>query len=386
MNVKSNERGSTLILLIGIVAALAIIFASLVVLTTNVLSNTSKERTHSKTFNIAEAGLDAGLYTLGHDWPSATTTFTPTVDATAFRSEFTTSEFPDPASGSFIDVKFYDNSDTNGDGAIDMNDAPRDVAGSALGKPDKLIFVDAQARVGTEVVRVRALAERQTAELDLPRGVVLYAGGELLMHGGGTPVGCEVLPEDAATVTAYVVGTMTPHGSADFSSQVIPDTTTKPSVESIFNPDVLNLLREVAIDSGRYYTTAAGAEAALSTGPLVYLQTNEAVTITANGVYNGDGVTFPVGAPQPPGILVVDGGSVTFHGTPKFYGLVYCTGAFVDIGNAEIHGMVISASGQTELGGSDQVVYNDNCIVNLPEVVTISAKVKKDSWRQLPPR
>ena len=254
------------------------------------------------------------------------------------------------------------------------------------GTPDKLIFVDSQAKVGNRVVRVRALAERLTAKLNLPRGVVLYAGGDLLMHGGGTPVGAEVLPPETTSVTAYINGTLTQNGSADFSTQVTPTQTGVPSVADVMNPEVLALIRDLAQDCGRYYTTAAAAEAALATGPLVYLKTSGAVTITANGVYNGDNVSFPVGAPKPPGILIVDGGSVTFHGTPSFYGLVYCTGAFVDIGNAEIHGMVISASGVTELGGSDQVVYNDNCIMNLDEIVTIAAKVKKDSWRQLAPR
>ncbi len=216
--------------------------------------------------------------------------------------------------------------------------------------------------------------------------MVLYAGGDLWMHGGGTPVGAEVLPPGATTVTAWINGTLTSSGSADFSTQVTPTTTGVPSVDQIMNPEVLGLLKDVAISSGRYYTTAAEAEAALATGPLVYLKTTGDVTITANGVYNGDNVSFPVGAPKPPGILVVDGGAVTFHGTAVYYSLVVCTGAFVDIGNAEIHGMVISAGGVTELGGSDQVVYNDNCIMNLDEIVTISAKIKKDSWRQLSPR
>ncbi len=165
-----------------------------------------------------------------------------------------------------------------------------------------------------------------------------------------------------------------------------PTQTGVPMLENMFNPEVLALLKEIAQDSGRYYTDAGAATAALATGQLVYFQATGAQTITANGVYNGDGVTFPVGAPKPPGVLIVDGADVTFHGTPVYYGLVYCTGAFVDIGNAEIHGMVISGSGVTELGGSDQVVYNDNCIMNLDEVVTLAAKVQKDSWRQLSPR
>jgi hypothetical protein len=377
MHRTRGQSGSTLIMLIGVIAALAIMSASLVVLVMNVNANTAAERTRAKAFNMAEAGLDNGLYVLGRNWPQYSTSTTPAIDTAAFRTEFNVAEFPGTSTP--IDVMFYDNLPTINQGTQwDSNG-------------DKLMWVDSQARVGNKTVRVRALVKQENANLNLPRGVVIYAGGGLTMHGGGTPVSVAPggLPPGATTVTAWINPPFTPHGSADFSSEVIRQSTGVPSVDDIISPDILALLKQTAIDSSpsRYFTSTAAAEAAMATGPLVYLKTTGDVTITANGVYNGDGMTVPnTTNPKAPGILIVDGGGVTFHGTGTFYGLVYCTTGFVDIGNATIKGMVISASGVSNLGGSDQIVYDDRIIVQLNNVITLAARVVPGTWRQLPTR
>jgi hypothetical protein len=160
-----------------------------------------------------------------------------------------------------------------------------------------------------------------------------------------------------------------------------------PPPNTIISPAVLDVLAQVAKDEGRYYTDVNAATAALYTGPLVYLKTTSDVTITANGVINGDGVSLPAGNVKPPGILVVDGGGVTFHGTPTYYGVVICSG-FVDTGNASIHGMVISLdpSQPSDIGGSEQIVFNDNVVMNVSKTIPLSAEVVPGTWRQLSPR
>ena len=379
MHRQWEQRGSTLIMLIGVIAAVAIMAASLVVLVMNVSANTAAERTRAKAFNMSEAGLDNGLYVLGKNWPKFSASTPPSIDASVFRTEFTVAEFPDPSAGGLpIDVVFYDNQDPATTVTWDENG-------------DKMMWVDSQARVGDRTARVRALVQQENANLNLPRGVVVYAGGGLKMHGGGTPVSVASggLPPGATTVTAWVNEPFTPAGSADFSAEVIRKSTGVPSVNDIISPDILELLKQTAINSApqRYYTTASEAEAAMATGPLVYLKTTGNVKITANDVYNGDGVTVPnTTSPKGPGILIVDGGGVTFDGTGTFYGLVYCTSGFVDIGHATIKGMVISASGISDLGGSDQLVYDDRIIAQLNNVVTLAARVVPGTWRQLPTR
>jgi len=381
----SSQRGSTLIMLIGVIAALAIMAASLVALVMNVRANTGHQRTQVNAFNVAEAGLDNGLYVLGRSWPNLPTSI-PAIDETQFRSQFAPNEVPQPTNGQkLVDVHFYDNLDP-----IDPL-----VHWDSLG--DKLMWVDAKATVGDRTARVRALAQAQNAKLNLPF-VAIYAGGGLWMHGGGTPVGVVpggLPPGGVSTVAAYYgekdgVPYLKQNGFADFSAQITPWPTVRvkgnvvPSANDLISPDMLTLLRETALDTGRYFTDERDAEKALGTGPLVYLKTTGDVKITASGTFNGNGVDAPSASnPKPPGILIVDGGGVTFDGTPTFYGLVYCTSGFVDIGHAHIIGMVISASGVSNLGGSDQVMYDERVRSSLDNVITVSARVVPGTWRQL---
>ena len=64
-----DQQGATLVLIIGVIAALAILAAAMVALTANVQHNTATHRTQSKAFNVAEAGLDAGQAALWVNWP-----------------------------------------------------------------------------------------------------------------------------------------------------------------------------------------------------------------------------------------------------------------------------------------------------------------------------
>jgi hypothetical protein len=177
MRREDLQRGSTLIMLIGVIAALAIMGTALVTLVVNVRANTGKQRTDVKAFNVAEAGLDNGLYVLGKDWPTYSTS-APAIDETVFGAQYPVDEFPRSTTGEkLIDVQFYDNQETI-DTSIHYDK-----------NTDLMMWVDAQATVGTKTRRVRALVQRKTAPIGLPRGVVLYAGGGVWMHGGGTPVG-----------------------------------------------------------------------------------------------------------------------------------------------------------------------------------------------------
>src|SRR5665647_2449148 len=71
MNTHSRvgQRGSSLILLIGVIAALALLVSALVVLTSNVMHNTARHRAQARTFNVAEAALDAAQAAAWVNWP-----------------------------------------------------------------------------------------------------------------------------------------------------------------------------------------------------------------------------------------------------------------------------------------------------------------------------
>ena len=87
---RDTQRGATLILLIGVIAALAILAATLVMVTVNAQDRTAADRTKTKAFNAAEAALDKSMYSIGMTWrrrpgasrgtrPASTPRFSPAV-------------------------------------------------------------------------------------------------------------------------------------------------------------------------------------------------------------------------------------------------------------------------------------------------------------------
>jgi hypothetical protein len=98
-------------------------------------------------------------------------------------------------------------------------------------------------------------------------------------------------------------------------------------------------------------------------------------------VINGDGM----GTNPPPGIVILLNGNLDFHGTPTLYDLVYVKGGYTDIGTATIQGMVF-CDGGADIGGSEQVMYNDYVRLNLNKAVTLSVKTVPNSWLELQPR
>ena len=106
-----RQAGSSLIMLIGVIAALAIMGATLVVLTGNVQSNTYNDRMKAKASSVTEAGLDVGMYELSAKWPEVLNggPVWSTTAQDAFRSKFSDTQFPDPKTGSFSAVTYFDN-------------------------------------------------------------------------------------------------------------------------------------------------------------------------------------------------------------------------------------------------------------------------------------
>lgn len=167
----TREDGSALILIIGVIATLAVLTTALVIMTGNLQSNTAGERQRNKAFNVAEAGLDAIQYTLGSSWPSQAD-MTPTIDTNDFRAQFVTSEFPDPQTGEFISVDYYDNLDpVDPNVHWDSND-------------DGIMWIESQANVGKKKARIRTEIERQVVGVQtIMPGVAVYSGGDITLTG-----------------------------------------------------------------------------------------------------------------------------------------------------------------------------------------------------------
>ena len=194
---RGRERGAGLVLIIGVVAALAISAAALVTLVGNVQHNSSDTRQHVKSFTVCEAGLDVGMPLLSSRWP-ATSTSIPVFDASAFRARFSTNQFPNPPSGPFITVSWYDNQD------------PVETAINWDQNGDGVLWMVSQANVGKRATRVVSLVQRNWFTMSLPRGIPLWAGGNLLSNGGGNnpKIRIEVPPPTGTVTTVHVGGTI----------------------------------------------------------------------------------------------------------------------------------------------------------------------------------
>ncbi|HJW74486.1 MAG TPA: hypothetical protein VJ787_02280 [Thermoleophilia bacterium] len=379
-----NEEGSALIILIGIVAALAIMAASIVVLTNNVTHNTYTDRMRVKAFNVTEAGLDAGMYTMSRDWPASQTSVDPFDAAwyTAFRGNFDAAQFPAPASGSFMAVSYFDDPpytapySASSPPTWDMNDNNR-------------LYVVVQGGVGPKAARIQAKVERTFFDMRLPRGIALYAGGNLLSNGAGSnpKIVVEVPPPVGTTTSVHVAGSIeesdvTQTGIAQFVGAQAS------SLTDIFPQSLVDGLVAMAKQNNRYFTSLNDAEASpvnpiwspsggLSGLTVIAPPTPTEVKVQGNTDLNSEMV---------PGIFMLMGGStLSWGGTAQFYGVIYSEGAVNTAhGTGDIHGMCIANTNE-ELKGTPNVRYNDNCIARLLNRWSLNVRLVPNTWRELRP-
>jgi hypothetical protein len=252
--------------------------------------------------------------------------------------------------------------------------------------------------------------------LGLPGDFVFYGAGDLWSHGGSVVFGVDPgsEPEEGEQIKAYVGSDYTNSGSAVASPMVVtyvagtaesmPNVfpgSTIPPLESVLNSGILETLRLAATATGNYYTsgtdvdekngftpTVPGDPESIEPMPpdttldnlsgLVYVDTSSDVNWEVKGQWN---------TPRRPGILVIDGAPLRVAGNSAcdYYGLVYLTHGTTDLGGMRVHGIVISASGQCELGGNQTLNYNRDVWENLNGTVTASVRIVPNTWRELPP-
>lgn len=384
-NSRGRQRGSSLILLMGVIAALAILVSAMVVLTTNVMHNTARHRAQASTFNVAEAALDAAQAAAWVDWPVVDTP-TPALPGD-FEAQFPASEFPRPSSGQFVTVHFYDDDGSGVTSPGMRTDVHSD--GDATVLPNNLIWIVAEANSGGRRAKVMALVEKITYTLTIKERVALYTDSDLITKGSGNqPVlGVDPPPDDPPPdfASAYVNGTVDQNGQSDVSGvDIDPDATT--TLTSIFPDEILLALIEKSQGDGKYFANAAIPAAAWSSDPRIIVVENGDVDLKdiADTETDANGADSIWSAAHP-GILIVLNGNVDCSGQKKkLYGIVYIMGGVLLTGNAEIHGMVL-AKGTIDLRGTRAVNYNQDVIANLNKPVIQSVRVRPGTWRELHP-
>jgi hypothetical protein len=394
MNRYRAQSGSSLITLVGVIAALAIMGAALVALTANVQGNTARDRTKTKSSSATEAALDVGLYELSANWPYAEGTG-PQWDSTAqaaFRDKFSTSEFPNPKTGSFSSVSYYDN-------------APYTSPYSAANPPlydangDNRVWIVAQANVGAAKTRIQVLAEITPFNATFPHGVALFSGANLLSNGGGTNPKITVeVPPSTGTVSVRVVGNPVGNPDAIDNTSVYDQShitgltgTSAGSVEDVIPPSLIEGLTILAKAHGRYFDGANAIDDALdspangnwSDGGVTGLTV---VKPTTPGTLRMPAKPDPTNTLAKPGILILLGGSnLDFQSGGSYYGVLYTQGT-VDkgAGTYTVHGMLVCDS-TADMRGTVNLMYNDAAIANLPTRFTSNVRMVANTWREIQP-
>lgn len=386
MTRRHDESGSVLVMVISVVGVLAILAGSLVLLTINVQGNTSRDRQKKMSFAVSEAALDASLFKLGESWPDATHPVTWTAqDQAAFRAQFDSTLFPDPPTGSFSYVIFYDNTDTNHDGLVGPGDANYDATG------DGIMYVEAQSGVGKRASRLQAQVQRVNWEGVVPRGIAVAADGQIVANNHKQPVGVEVQGDDQDYI---VIKSGVPIDEDVYQDDVVPQVVPTPVVDSVMDPGIIRDLIDIAKASGSYYAGNERPSSDAEWEGIVAIQTTGTVNMPNAGVFNSDGV----GTNKMPGILIVVGpdfpdaptsGGIDVNGNAEYWGLVYTDNDWRNTGTSEVHGMLLAKGTITtvavDMRGDRDVLYNDNCIVNLNLMIPLKAQMTPNTWREITP-
>lgn len=406
---QSRQRGATLLVIIGIIAALAVMTATLVVVIGNMQANTADSRTREKSATVGEAAMDAQMYALALHWPkTANPNPVPVLDTSRLRAQFPASEFPN-STGDFVNAVYYDDSDTDNSGVVDANDAHWDANGN------RRLYVEAQGKVNSRATRFQALVERTFFDTTFPRGIAVYDGGAMDSNGGGTNPKITVYNDGGLPgVSSYVNGVITAPEVFD-NSRI--DVTTPPATVpplSALLPDsivaqVIALSQALPGNSNagnRYYDCTSNNPNGPDTVPgtagmqgicVIRVPDGTPVNLTG-GINMAEG---PSAVPQPddqPGILIILGPEPEPAGTntgplitinmannDRFYG-VFLTDGQLNFahGTPAFFGMAIFKS-YMDMRGTADIKYDDSAITKLFDSATLSVMLVPNTWREIHP-
>ena len=401
-----RQRGSSLIMLLGITVTLAVLASALVVMIANAQHNTSRERSQAKSFHVAEAALDAAMANISPKWPSATPVPFPTA---TFQAEYApalgeTAEYPGPAGGPIpaVSVTYFDNQDWSGNGRIGVEDGQFDRNG------DSKMFIVTQSGVLKRASRVQALVQRTYFEPSLPKENVLWCGGNVLNSGVGNGVMPKISVVDlgplaVGTVAADVMGTMADYPALVNTDQVNAQFSGGPSghnspktLEETFPLTAREGIIEFATLVSRYFDVSNASpgktplETALASpknayggpglaGLTVIRQSNDEVDLLGSTALNSS---------AEPGILMLLGGlGLHIGGTAEFFGFVYVEDGTITVekGTPTIHGALFSTN-DVDFRGNAQLQFDYTALSNFGGRWGSTVTMVPNTWRELRPQ
>ena len=257
----ADQSGSTLLLIVGVVATLAVLSATLVMVTLNTQGATAANRTQVQAFDVAEAGLDSAVAGVGSSWPGAAgSSFSQTDLRAAFTAAFPTSDYPDANARPVATIIAYD----------DLTPIDKSIVWDSNG--NGRMWLEARGVFSSKAAVVRTQVERKvTTTSAIQPGVAVYSGGNVAMSGTGQ-IGNVALTQDAAiyakgnlsrseescmrVATAYVGGTEQIPGWMVGRETWLTQPAPAPGYQVI--PDLASFIPQTMVDS--WVTTARAAD------------------------------------------------------------------------------------------------------------------------------
>jgi hypothetical protein len=415
-----GQRGSTLILFLGVIVTLAVLAGALVTVMANAQHNTLRERTQAKSFHVAEAAVDAAMANISPRWPSGPDATEVSFPTAAFQAEFAptageTPEYPGPARADVpaVSVWYFDNYDTNGDGFIDEHDSQVDGdPNNPQNPPDDKMYIVAQAGVLDRSSRVRVLVQRTYFEPQVPSTNVLWCGGSLKNSGGGggvmpkvtienpNPLGGDQVAVDVLEDVDNYPEIIDTGIDVQYGASLDPAHDDPKPLEKAFPEGARDEIVKAAIAAGRYFDsknaspgktpleTAMASPASAYGGPglaglTVVRQTTQPIQtydFTGNSVLNSE---------SQPGFLMLLGGiNFKIGGTASFYGLLFVDGTVeVSKGTPSIHGALF-ATGDVDFRGTCNLKFNYMALTGGLSSRSLPATVAMvpNTWRELRPQ
>jgi hypothetical protein len=387
----ADESGMALVLAVFLTMLMLATGLATLAFTDNQTRMTGKERLRESTLNLAEGALNAQANLLSAGWPETSDkAFVPCTntsnsvkcpDPGHLLRGFTSKDFGNSAPIAWhLSVRdnglgaFYDDAATTAQPAWDQS-------GPAGGGPDGIMWLRAQATIRNEARTVVSLIRATPVGHAFPRGVITAGHFHTTNNGNKVIVDAGGGPGVLARCSPGPGGPERGNACLDYQvekGQVWPNSyTADPALPDAMATNEVNSLRNRAKAANTWYSSCPTT---VPSAPLVFVE-NGPCSIGSNTQVN---------APNNPGMLVVNNGTLSMNGTSAFFGLMYMvnsgdlTGNVVTLGgDAQIVGaVVVDGAGGIFAGSSKVNVQYDPNVFNLV-TTTQAINVIANSWREL---
>jgi hypothetical protein len=384
----------TSIVMLSLMVTMAVTLLSIVDVQTG---ESGKQRLRETAFNLAEAGLNAQIFSLARDWPGLGDALTPypTCDQTSnsprcpSAAQLTNLIPTQDVNGATWQTVVRDNGAAGGAGfysdALILGQPGYDANG------DGQVWVRATATAKGKTRTIVGLVRAEQQEEDIPHGALISGslsisnnGNKIMIDGtagGGLPtavVRCTPALLELSPCLGHTLTGLLSTFLSGLSRQISPNLVSYGYAGGpAMSVAALARLKATAMANGTYYSSCPASLA----GAMVYIDTAAQCSYTGNAVYDSDAA---------PGMVVMPTGSLYLGGTVELHGIFYgadqqnTTGTVLQTqGNARIFGGVLVDGQGAVVCGSSKL--NIQLAPNAFRAVSSygSAGVIQNTWREI---